>query len=517
MPPRPISAPSAAAASTRPTLAPARSLAAASDVATRPTGPPKASAGRPTGPRGPRRRSLAGLTVDDVLRFSAGCLPARPGPRSVGVETEWLVVDRAANDAPVPPERTSAALAPLLATLGSNGGLAGAVLDVTGAVLAGGSRLTFEPGGQLELSGAPLPLSASLAATLADLARVRAALADAGLALVGLGLDPLRPPTRWLTDDRYASMAGYWEASGHDAGRIMMCSSASVQINLDAGADPLDIVRRWRLAHRLRPVLVAMFAASPARLGRLTGLGSARTRMWESLDPTRTVQVGPTQVAAADLADRWAEYLLAARLMMIDVAPHTAPDAGGSAGPGSGTGPGSRTGPGRQQRLVAVRDGTTFGDWLRGAGPTDRPPVHDDLVLHATTIFPPVRPRGWLEIRYLDAQPGDGWLVPVAVTTALLDDPVASAGALAACREADAGWRQASAFGLRDDALRRAAVSCVDLALDALVRLGADESTRAAVARFRDRYPARGRTPADDLADRFTQVGPAGLLRDQFR
>jgi glutamate--cysteine ligase len=164
-----------------------------------------------------------------------------------------------------------------------------------------------------------------------------------------------------------------------------------------------------------------------------------------------------------------------------------------------------------------VRDGTTFGDWLRGAGPTDRPPVHDDLVLHATTIFPPVRPRGWLEIRYLDAQPGDGWLVPVAVTTALLDDPVAAAGALAACREADAGWRQASAFGLRDDALRRAAVSCVDLALDALVRLGADESTRAAVARFRDRYPARGRTPADDLADRFTQVGPAGLLRDQFR
>ncbi|ADP85116.1 ergothioneine biosynthesis glutamate--cysteine ligase EgtA [Pseudofrankia inefficax] len=500
MPPRPISAPSAAAANTRPTLTPARSLAAPPDVATRPAAPPRAPAGRPTGPRGPRRRSLAGVTVDDVLRFAAGCLPARPGPRSVGVETEWLVVDRAANDAPVPPERTSAALAPLLATLGSNGSAAsgepaGAVPDATGAVLAGGSRLTFEPGGQLELSGAPLPLSAALDAVRADLAQVRAALADAGLALAGLGLDPLRPPTRWLTDDRYASMAGYWAASGHDAGRIMMCSSASVQINLDAGADPLDIVRRWRLAHRLRPVLVAMFAASPARLGRLTGFGSARTRMWESLDPTRTVQVGPTQVAAADLADRWAEYLLSARLMMIAVAPDTGRDAGGSAGPSSATGPGSRTGPGRQQRLVAVRDGTTFGDWLRGAGPTDRPPLYDDLALHATTIFPPVRPRGWLEIRYLDAQPGDGWLVPVAVTTALLDDPVASAGALAACREADKGWRQASAFGLRDDALRRAAVSCVDLALDGLVRLGADESTRAAVARFRDRYPARGRTP----------------------
>ncbi|WP_232303775.1 ergothioneine biosynthesis glutamate--cysteine ligase EgtA [Pseudofrankia sp. DC12] len=513
---------------------PGRPTTAPPGVATRPAGPSRLTTRRPTGPRGPRHRSLAGLTVDDVLRFAAGCLPARPGPRSVGVETEWLVVDRAASDAPVPPERTSAALATLLAT-GCGGAavagpsstapdgpgaalnVTGAVLNVTGAVLAGGSRLTFEPGGQLELSGPPLPLSAALDAVRADLAQVRAALADAGLALAGLGLDPLRPPTRWLTDDRYASMAGYWAASGHDAGRIMMCSSASVQVNLDAGADPTDIVRRWRLAHRLRPVLVAMFAASPARLGTLTGFGSARTRMWESLDPTRTVQVGPMQVAAADLADRWADYLLAARLMMIDVGPDADREAGASAGWGPGNGPGSRTGPSRQPRLVAVRDGTTFGDWLRGAGPTDRPPAYEDLVLHSTTIFPPVRPRGWLEIRYLDAQPGDGWLVPVAVTTALLDDPVAAAGALAACRGADEGWRQASAFGLRDDALRRAALSCVDLAQDALVRLGADESTRAAVARFRDRYPARGRTPADDLADRFTQVGPAGLLRDQFR
>jgi glutamate--cysteine ligase len=337
----------------------------------------------------------------------------------------------------------------------------------------------------------------------ADLTQVRAALTEAGLALVGLGLDPLRPPTRWLADDRYASMAGYWAAAGHEAGRVMMCSSASVQVNLDSGTDARDIIRRWRLAHRLRPVLVAMFAASPVRLGVPTGVGSGRTRMWESLDPTRTRQIGPDQIAAEDLPDRWAEYLLGARLMMVQLPPD--PDSRRVDHEPTGS------------RLVAVRDGTTFGDWLRGAGPVERPPTYDDLVLHATTVFPPVRPRGWLEIRYLDAQPGDGWIVPVAVTTALLDDPVAAAGALAACCDADESWQASSVFGLQDDNLRQAALTCVDLALDGLVRLGADDAVRAAVERFRASFPARGRAPADELTDRYAKVGAAGLLRDQFR
>ncbi|WP_307874582.1 ergothioneine biosynthesis glutamate--cysteine ligase EgtA [Frankia nepalensis] len=479
-----------------------------------PGAPPAASA-QPGG----RPRSPAGLTVDGVLRYATECLPARPGPRTVGIETEWLVVDQAASDAPVPPSRTSAALAELTGAP-----------DATGATLPGGSRLTFEPGGQLELSGPPAPLPVALRHLRADLADVRATLAAAGLGLAGMGLDPLRPPVRWLGDDRYASMAEYWVVSGHDAGKIMMCSSASVQVNLDAGADPSDVVRRFRLAHRLQPVLTAMFAASPARLGALTGLCSARTRMWQSLDPTRSRRVGPAWVDAADLPDRWAEYLLSARLMMIraDEAPSAGRvggghddgehDHGGHDDGGRPLGQGDdHLAPGGGKRLVAVRDGSTFGDWLRGAGPVRRPPTLDDLALHATTVFPPVRPRGWLEIRYLDAQPDDGWLVPVAVTAALLDDPVAAAGAQVACCDADDGWIAASVHGPRDDALRRAALTCVDLALDGLARLGVDADVRADVARFRDEYPARGRAPADRLAERFARVGPASLLREQSR
>ena len=74
--------------------------------------------------------------------------------------------------------------------------------------------------------------------------------------------------------------------------------------------------------------------------------------------------------------------------------------------------------------------GLTFRDWLRGAG--DRPPTGSDLSYHLSTLFPPVRPRGHLEVRGIDAQPGDGWMVPLAVTAALLDDPLAAEQAMAA-------------------------------------------------------------------------------------
>ncbi|MBX6389230.1 MAG: ergothioneine biosynthesis glutamate--cysteine ligase EgtA [Frankia sp.] len=424
-----------------------------------------------------------GLTVDEVLAYAADCLPARAGPRRVGVETEWLVVDLADCSRPVAPARASAALAPLLGAGAGSAGGGDAVLP------AGGSRVTFEPGGQLELSGPPAPLPAAVAAVRADLADVRAALAEAGLGIAGLGLDPLRRPVQQLTTGRYVAMADYWAASGHRAGAVMMCSSASVQVNLDAGTDPLDVARRFRLAHVLRPVLVGMFAASPARLGRLLAMRSGRTRMWENLDPTRIRPVDASASPPAELPARFADFLLTARLMMVR-------DHDDAQGDG---------------RLVAVRDGSTFGDWLRGAGPLRRPPTHDDLVRHASTLFPPVRPRGWLEIRYLDAQPDDLWPVAVAVTTALLDDQVAADGARAACAGADQrAWLAACPHGLGDDGLRRAALTCLDLALDGLARLGADDSLLAMVAAFRDRYPARGRTPADALAERIGPLGPAG-------
>jgi glutamate--cysteine ligase len=111
-----------------------------------------------------------------------------------------------------------------------------------------------------------------------------------------------------------------------------------------------------------------------------------------------------------------------------------------------------------------------------------------------------VRPRGWFEVRYLDAQPWQWWPVPVAVLTALLDDPVASAVAEQACAGLD-DWESAARDGLASPGLRDAALACFDAALPAMGRSAEDPALVALVRSFRDRYVSRGRSPADDPDD----------------
>ena len=138
-----------------------------------------------------------------------------------------------------------------------------------------------------------------------------------------------------------------------------------------------------------------------------------------------------------------------------------------------------------------------------------------------STLFPPVRPRGHLEVRGIDAQPGDGWVVPLAVTAALLDDPLAAEQAMAA---AEAlwhrtgpgrgghvnGWRPGSPWwlaarhGPAHPALAAASRRCFAAAQAALVRAGTPPAARRAVAAFAERYVNRDRCPADDLLDQAT-------------
>jgi len=169
-------------------------------------------------------------------------------------------------------------------------------------------------------------------------------------------------------------------------------------------------------------------------------------------------------------------------------------------------------GPGRWH----VPAGLTMRGWLRGHGP--RPVTLEDLERHLGTLVPPVRPRGYLELRMIDQQPGDGWVVPVAVVTALLDDPQGAEAAAAATeplrsplrRHRD--WLGAAREGLADPALGAAALACFTAAGEVLRRQGAPTPIRDAVAEFTDRYVARGSCPAEDRREqrRKVRVGAGG-------
>jgi glutamate--cysteine ligase len=267
-------------------------------------------------------------------------------------------------------------------------------------------------------------------------------------------------------------------------GRRMMCGTASVQVCLDAGDDsesPSGYRSRWRLLHAIGPVLVAAFANSPLRDGKPTGWRSARQQVWANMDPGRTR--APADVSTdSDPRDAWASYALDAELMCVRE-------------------------PGSQDWTAPP--GVTFRDWLRDGGSGAlRPPTAEDLDYHLSTLFPPVRPRGHMEMRMIDAQRGDDWIVPAAVATALTGDERATDAAMAAAEpvwDSSPGtrdpWLRAAQCGPADARIGQASRQCFEAADAALSRLDAPTPVRRAVAAFTERYVLKDRCPADDQLD----------------
>jgi glutamate--cysteine ligase len=132
----------------------------------------------------------------------------------------------------------------------------------------------------------------------------------------------------------------------------------------------------------------------------------------------------------------------------------------------------------------------TFADWIAGA---IRPaPTVDDLDYHLGTLFPPVRPRGYVEVRFLDAQPPDEWIAPVAVLASLLADATTTEAATELAEPVAGAWSTAARRGLADPALRGAASAVAELACRALERTDLTPATRDAVAGIVSRRLAGG-------------------------
>src|SRR6516165_864438 len=331
------------------------------------------------------------------------------------------------------------------------------------------SKVTVEPGGAVELSSPPADgAAAAIEAMNRDQAVLRSAFADAGLGLVFLGADPLRPPKRINPGARYRAMEQFFRASRSGAaGAAMMTSTASIQVNLDAG--PQDgWAARVRLAHALGPTMIAIAANSPMLGGEFTGWVSTRQRVWGQMDSARC---GPILGASGDdPGTDWARYALKAPVMLV----HN-PDA------------------------VAVTRWVPFADWVDGRVLLGgRRPTIADLEYHLTTLFPPVRPRQWLEIRFLDSVPDAFWPAVVFTLVALLDDP-------------GTAWDTAARVGLGDRRLYKAANKCVAVAADKAPPGLADAMQRLV------RSVEQGRCPGDDFSDEVIAHGIAATVSEAAR
>ncbi len=385
-------------------------------------------------------------------------------PRLIGVELEWLLRRRNAPHHPID-------VATLISALGPH---APHSLDPSSPalLLPAGSTITVEPGGQVELASPPLPDLARLTAVVrADAGALHHLLAHYGLHPEPRAADPLRPPSRLLQVPRYRAMEESFDRVGPH-GRSAMCSTAAVQVCVDAG-EGADVARRWAALHAMGPVLLAAFANSPHLHGRHTGWKSSRWAAWMACDPPRTA---PPPVVDADPhtdpAAGWARRVLESPLLCV-----------------------------RGEGTWTVPREVTFGDWIRGArdgAALPSPPTTADLDYHVSTLFPPVRAHGHFEVRYVDGQPGDRWALPTVLMATLLADPDVTDRVLELCAPAVGRWVSAARHGLADPVLARAAVGVFDLACERAPGAGAPGWVTDELISMTERQVLRGRCPADD-------------------
>lgn len=341
------------------------------------------------------------ITIEDARRrvLAQGFGRTSEG---IGIEVEWIPIDVSHPDAPVSHDLVREA--------------------IEGIAVQG--RVTFEPGGQLEVSTPVGDLPEMAASITSDHRALSAALAGRGIALSGTGIDP-RPTARVIRTPRYDAMET-WFDHFWPHGRTMMTRTASVQVNIDVPGDRTT----WLALNALAVIAAASFANSPA-----DGWASSRLRTWAQIDPSRTSPVS----FEGEPADAWVDHAMGARVMLIGT------KAGG---------------------IAPCLTPITFAQWLKDPGSMGYPTV-DDLDLHLTTLFPPIRPRGWFELRVCDSLPQELYLVPAVLAWGALATE-GTRSAMAAMFDELPPALIAAKRGLHDPSIHRCALSSFEIALSQL-------------------------------------------------
>tara|TARA_Y100001001_G_scaffold162452_1_gene189074 strand:+ start:576 stop:1937 length:1362 start_codon:yes stop_codon:yes gene_type:complete len=355
------------------------------------------------------------------------------------------------------------------------------------------SSISLEPGGQIELSGAPLETIHQTCGELTNhLEQVKEVAGELDVGFLGLGYIPkwTLKDINWMPKDRYKIMREYMLKKGN-LGHHMMLATCTVQVNLDFSSES-HMVRMFRTALALQPVATALWANSPFREGSKNGYLSFRSHIWNDTDPDRT-GILPFVFEDGFGFERYVDYMLDVPMYFVY----------------------------RDGQYIDV-SGESFRDFLKGklGALSGKKPTLKDWEDHMTTAFPEVRLKRFLEMRGADGGPWENLCALPAFWVGLLYDNQA----LADAENYIADWSFDELSQLRNEVPKTALKtrfrnnSVQDIALDILEISKAGLHRRAKVDSAGNdetsflnplfKIAASGNSPADNLLAAFD--GPWG-------
>ena len=356
------------------------------------------------------------------------------------------------------------------------------------ADVTGGGAISLEPGGQFELSGAPVEtIHQTSSELMAHLAQLREVARPLGIGFLGLGMSPkwTLADTPVMPKSRYKIMTAYMPKVGTH-GLDMMYRTCTVQTNLDFSSEA-DMVKKLRVSLALQPVSTALFANSPFTEGKPNGFLSFRSEIWRDTDNARAGML-PFAFEPGMGFERYVDYALDVPMYFVK----------------------------REDEYIDV-SGMSFRDLLAGKlpGHHNLRAAQSDWANHISTIFPEVRLKRFLEMRGADGGPWRRLPAHPAFWTGLLYDDTS----LDAAWDLVKDWSATERQKLRDDVPRlgfRAEIrgrAMLDLARECLrlaeaglkrrKRLDHEGRDETRYLRPLQEFVARGITPAEELLEKY--------------
>jgi glutamate--cysteine ligase len=294
--------------------------------------------------------------------------------------------------------------------------------DVLIGLEHGKANVSLEPGGQFELSGAPLPTIHDICSeTGRHLEEVKTVADEIGIGFLGVGFDPVstRAQVPIMPKGRYDIMRAYMPKVGN-LGLDMMLRTCTIQANLDFGSEA-DMVQKFRVSLALQPIATALFACSPFTEGKPNGFLSARANVWTDTDPDRT---GLLNFVFEDGFgfETYAKYALQVPMYFV-----------------------------KRDKYIDA-SGKSFAAFMKGeldVMPGERPKMKD-WADHLTTLFPEVRLKQYLEMRGADGGPWSRICALPALWTGIFYDKDALSAAWDLCKD----WTSEDRIKLRTDSAR---------------------------------------------------------------